>query len=89
MIGSVESGTVAPPPSYIALLGVCTMSEKPAVKDGQIQIRKLMSVILAFDHRAMMGNTPIEFLNQLKRNLEEPAAYLVSCNHSNLTSINL
>jgi pyruvate/2-oxoglutarate dehydrogenase complex dihydrolipoamide acyltransferase (E2) component len=77
MIGPVESGTAGLLPDYIALLGVCTMSEKPAVKDGQIQIRKMMNVILAFDHRAMMGNTPIEFLTQLKRNLEDPTTYLI------------
>jgi hypothetical protein len=28
-----------------------------------------MNIILAFDRRAMMGNTPIEFLTQLKEEL--------------------
>jgi pyruvate/2-oxoglutarate dehydrogenase complex dihydrolipoamide acyltransferase (E2) component len=46
------------------------MLERPAVKNGQIQIRKMMNVILSWDHAAMMGNTSIEFLTQLKRNLE-------------------
>jgi pyruvate/2-oxoglutarate dehydrogenase complex dihydrolipoamide acyltransferase (E2) component len=53
------------------------MLEKPAVKDDEIMIRKMMNVISLFDHRAMQANIPIEFLNELKRNLEEPATYLV------------
>ena len=79
-IGSLESSSVgrfSPLSITTAVLGVCTMSEKAVVKDGQIQIRKMMNMILIFDHRAMNPNTPMEFLNQLKRNLEEPATYLV------------
>ena len=32
---------------------------------------------LFWDHTAMMANTPIEFLNKLKKRLEEPDTYLV------------
>ena len=45
-------------------------------KDEQVVVRKMMNVALLFDHRAMMANTPIEFLNELKMNLEEPDTYL-------------
>ena len=77
-IGPIESGSSNwLPPSITAELGVCAMLEKPAVKDNQIQIRKMMNAILLFDHRAMQANIPIEFLTQLKRNLEEPATYLI------------
>ncbi len=65
------------PPTITAELAVGAMLKKPAVWNGQIQIRKIMNVFSLFDHRAMMANTPIEFLNELKRNLEEPDIYLV------------
>jgi pyruvate/2-oxoglutarate dehydrogenase complex dihydrolipoamide acyltransferase (E2) component len=64
------------PPNITGELVVGAMLEKPAVKDNKFQIRKMMNVISLFDHRAMIANIPTEFLTQLKRNLEEPAAYL-------------
>jgi pyruvate dehydrogenase E2 component (dihydrolipoamide acetyltransferase) len=77
-IGPVESGSSNwLPPNITGELAVCAMLEKSAVKDNQIQIRKMMNVIFLFDHRAMQANIPIEFLTQLKRNLEEPATYLI------------
>jgi pyruvate dehydrogenase E2 component (dihydrolipoamide acetyltransferase) len=77
-IGPVESGSSNWfPPTITAELAVGAMLEKPAVKDDEIMIRKMMNVISLFDHRAMQANIPIEFLNELKRNLEEPATYLV------------
>jgi pyruvate dehydrogenase E2 component (dihydrolipoamide acetyltransferase) len=56
---------------------ICSILEKPVVKEGQIMIRQMMNACLDWDHRAMMANTPVEFLTQLKKNLEEPSAYLV------------
>ena len=79
-IGSLESfsvGRFSPLNIMTAVLEICAMSEKPIARDGQIQIRKMMNAILIFDHRAMNPNTPIEFLTELKRNLEEPSTYLV------------
>jgi pyruvate/2-oxoglutarate dehydrogenase complex dihydrolipoamide acyltransferase (E2) component len=76
-IGPAEGGFSAPWPLFTSLLGICAILERPAVKDGQIRIRKLMNVILSWDHSAMMGDTSIEFLAQLKRNLEEPDSHLV------------
>ena len=81
-IGPIEMGTMEfNEPQHIGgnvagLLAVSAILEKPAVKNGKIQIRKLMNAILFWDHTAMMANMPIEFLNELKRNLEEPDTYL-------------
>ena len=83
VIGPLELGLAATSPKDAGLyivnvtLGVCAMLEKPAVKDGQVAVRKIMNAILNFDERAMMPNTPIEFLTQVKRNLEEPDTYLI------------
>jgi pyruvate dehydrogenase E2 component (dihydrolipoamide acetyltransferase) len=77
-IGAVESGSSNWfPPTITAELAVGAMLEKPAAKDNKIQIRKMMNAIALFDHRAMQANIPAEFLTQLKRNLEEPATYLI------------
>jgi pyruvate/2-oxoglutarate dehydrogenase complex dihydrolipoamide acyltransferase (E2) component len=65
------------PSSITGELVIYAMSEKPVVKNNQIQIRKVMNVASLFDHRAMQANTPIEFLNELKRSLEEPSTYLI------------
>lgn len=61
----------------IAGMGTGAVLEKPSVKDGQIQIRKIMNSILFWNHRAMNADIPIEFQTRLKRNLEEPSTYLV------------
>jgi pyruvate dehydrogenase E2 component (dihydrolipoamide acetyltransferase) len=82
-IGPVETGTLqSNEPHHVGgnvamLMAIGAILEKPAVKDGKIQIRKLMNATLFWDHSAMMANTPIEFLNELKRNLEEPDTFLV------------
>jgi len=75
-IGPIEQGSGPVAWFSTSILGVGAILEKPAVREGQIMIRKIMNVSLAWDHRAMMANTPIEFLTQLKRNLEEPFTYL-------------
>jgi len=82
-IGPVEAATLEfNEPHHVGgnvagLLAIGAILEKPAVKDGKIQIRKLMNAILFWDHTVMMANTPIEFLNELKKSLEEPDTYLV------------
>ena len=58
-------------------LVVCSIMKKPVVKKDKIAIREMMNTIVCWDHFAMMANTPIEFLNELKKNLEEPDIYLV------------
>jgi pyruvate dehydrogenase E2 component (dihydrolipoamide acetyltransferase) len=75
-IGPVESGFSPPWPVSTGFLGIGAILEKPAVRNGEIRIRKMMNAILLWDHSAMMGNTSVEFLTQLKRNLEEPDTYL-------------
>ena len=61
-IGPVEMGTLqSSEPHHIGgnvagLLGICAILEKPAVKDGKIQIRKLMNSIIFWDHSAMIAS---------------------------------
>jgi pyruvate dehydrogenase E2 component (dihydrolipoamide acetyltransferase) len=60
-------------PPQVAILGVGRIVEKPAVFEGQIAIRSMMFLSLAFDHRALDGVPAGDFLRTLKRKLENPA----------------
>jgi len=55
-----------------AILGVGRISEKPAVKDGQIAIRKMLTLSLVFDHRLTDGAPAARFLDYLCDLIEEP-----------------
>jgi|GEM_PF-3240531 len=46
------------------------------VKYGKAQIRRIMNATLVWNHHAMYPDVPIEFLTQLKMNLEEPSTHL-------------
>ena len=75
-IGSVTSGFGQMGGDLAGTLGICSILKKPVVRDDEIVIRKMMNVILLWDHFAMMANTPVEFLNELTKKLEEPGTYL-------------
>jgi pyruvate dehydrogenase E2 component (dihydrolipoamide acetyltransferase) len=53
----------------IAILGVGRIIEKPAVYDGQIAIRSLMTLSLTFDHRIVDGAPAAAFLHDVAERL--------------------
>jgi pyruvate dehydrogenase E2 component (dihydrolipoamide acetyltransferase) len=55
-----------------AILGIGRTVERPAVVDGQIAIRPLMGMSLAFDHRVVDGAPAAEFLGILIDLIENP-----------------
>ena len=55
-----------------AILGVGRITEKPAVKDGEIAIRKMLTLSLVFDHRLTDGAPAAKFLDYLYDLIEEP-----------------
>ncbi len=59
-----------PPQSGILTLG--KMEEKPVVKDGQVVIRKIIQQGLSVDHRIVDGAVAAQFLQSLKKKLENP-----------------
>jgi pyruvate dehydrogenase E2 component (dihydrolipoamide acetyltransferase) len=63
-------------PPQAAILAVGAIEERPAVVDGQIVPRPLMTVTLTCDHRAVDGAPAAEFLATLKAFLEEPGLML-------------
>ena len=55
-----------------AILGVGKIADTPVVKDGQIVARPIMTLSLTYDHRIVNGAPAAEFLQYLKKLLENP-----------------
>jgi pyruvate dehydrogenase E2 component (dihydrolipoamide acetyltransferase) len=61
-------------PPQCAILGVGRIAAKPAVRDGQIVARQLLTLSLSFDHRIVDGAPAAAFLRDLKRAIEAVSA---------------
>lgn len=61
----------------VAILGTGRISDKPWVKDGQIQIRKILPLSLTFDHRVTDGVDSARFLSKVIQYLEDPALLFI------------
>jgi len=60
-----------------AILATGRISDKPAVVDGELTIRKIMTMTLSADHRVVDGVTAAKFLQEVKRLLEAPYLLLM------------
>jgi pyruvate dehydrogenase E2 component (dihydrolipoamide acetyltransferase) len=54
----------------VAILGVGQGAARPAVVDGQIAIRTILPLCLAYDHRVLDGADAVRFLNDVIAGLE-------------------
>ncbi|MFN3705225.1 MAG: dihydrolipoamide acetyltransferase family protein [Thermoflexales bacterium] len=54
------------------ILAVATAMPKPVVRDGQVVIRNMMNMTLSGDHRVTDGAEGAQFINEVKRLLENP-----------------
>ena len=61
----------------VAILGVGKMKEMPVVRDGKIEIRKMLHLSLSFDHRVVDGAEAVRFLNTVIEHLEDPTLILL------------
>jgi pyruvate dehydrogenase E2 component (dihydrolipoamide acetyltransferase) len=55
-----------------AILGVGRIQPKPVVQNGEVIVRQLCSLSLAFDHRLVDGAPAARFLQGIKRLVENP-----------------
>ena len=55
-----------------AILGVGRIAPKVVVRDGQMVIRQMVTLSLAFDHRLVDGAPAARFLQYIKQLVEEP-----------------
>jgi pyruvate dehydrogenase E2 component (dihydrolipoamide acetyltransferase) len=56
----------------IGILGVGTVEERPVVVDGEVAIRSIANLNLAFDHRAWDGAPAAEFVRSIAKLLSDP-----------------
>ncbi len=66
------TGVINPPEA--GLLAVGSMVEKPVAENGQVVVRKRMRVTMSCDHRVIDGATGAQFLQTVRRMLENPLA---------------
>jgi pyruvate dehydrogenase E2 component (dihydrolipoamide acetyltransferase) len=60
-------------PPEIGILGVGTVEEQPAVVDGEVAVRSIANLNLAFDHRAWDGAPAAEFVRSIAKLLSDPS----------------
>jgi pyruvate dehydrogenase E2 component (dihydrolipoamide acetyltransferase) len=61
----------------VGILGIGKIEDRAVVKDGQVVIRKIMPLSLAFDHRVVDGVEAARFLNVVIEHLEDPNLILL------------
>jgi len=66
------TGVINPPEAGILAVG--SIVEKPVAEAGQVLIRKRMRVTMSCDHRVIDGATGAQFLQTVRRMLENPLA---------------
>lgn len=76
MYGVEEFVAIINPPQA-AILAVGAVQPTPVVRDGEVTVAQLMRVTLSADHRVIDGAEAAQFLQELKRVLEDPMALLL------------
>lgn len=64
-------------PPQAAILGVGAARAVPALRDGALVERRLMTLTLSCDHRILYGADAAEFLSDIRRGLESPLTLLL------------
>jgi pyruvate dehydrogenase E2 component (dihydrolipoamide acetyltransferase) len=65
-------------PPQVGILGVGAIEERLVPRDGQPAVRRMMTLTLTFDHRAVDGAPAARFLSRLRELLERPYLILLS-----------
>jgi pyruvate dehydrogenase E2 component (dihydrolipoamide acetyltransferase) len=61
-----------------AILGVGCITPKPIARNGQVEIRQMLILSLAFDHRLVDGAPAARFLQYIKDLIEEPYLWVAA-----------
>ena len=76
----VVGGAHATPIIYspqVGILAIMQARQKPVVYQENITIRRIMPLVLAYDHRVLDGAIMARFMNHIKHLLEDPMRMLV------------
>jgi 2-oxoisovalerate dehydrogenase E2 component (dihydrolipoyl transacylase) len=76
-LGGIASTPIINHPE-VAIVGVNRITERPVVRGGQVVVRKMMNLSSSFDHRVVDGWQAAEFIQALKKLLEQPARLFTS-----------
>lgn len=78
-VGPLGGTAMLPTINYpeVAILGMGRVQEKPVVRNGEIVIRKILPLTLAFDHRIADGADAARFVGELVRQLSDPNLLLL------------
>ena len=76
MFGIDQFTAIINPPE-VGILAIGGVEEKPVVIDGALEIRQRMRVTMSCDHRVIDGATGANFLQTLKRYVENPLGLII------------
>jgi len=76
MYGVKQFAAIVNPPEG-AILAVGGTEERAIVENGEVVVRKIMTLTLSCDHRVVDGAVGAEFLAALKKQIERPAGTLI------------
>lgn len=76
MYGVKQFAAIVNPPEG-AILAVGGTEERAVVENGEISVKKMMTLTLSCDHRVVDGAVGAEFLAALKKHIERPAGTLL------------
>ncbi|MDQ6988066.1 MAG: pyruvate dehydrogenase complex dihydrolipoamide acetyltransferase [Mariprofundaceae bacterium] len=76
MYGIKQFSAIVNPPEG-AILAVGGSEERAVVENGQLTVKKMMTLTLSCDHRVVDGAVGAEFLAALKKHIEMPASVLI------------
>lgn len=69
-LGKFGLSAMIPPCVTTSTFGIGTVEPRAVVRDGEIQIRKMMTLTLNFDHRLIDGAPAARFLNDIRALME-------------------
>ena len=69
-LGKFGLTAMIPPCVSTSTFGVGSIEKRPVVREGKIEVRKMMTLTLNFDHRIMDGAPAARFLNDVQKLLE-------------------
>ncbi|HVJ36550.1 MAG TPA: dihydrolipoyllysine-residue succinyltransferase [Stenotrophomonas sp.] len=73
--GSLLSTPIINPPQS-AILGMHAIKERPIAENGQVVVAPMMYLALSYDHRIIDGKDSVQFLVDIKNQLENPGRML-------------
>jgi len=78
-VGPLGGTALIPTINYpeAAILGMGKAQDKPVVRNGEIVIRRILPLTLAFDHRIADGADAARFVTEMIRQLSDPALLLL------------